>query len=130
MSHRITSSKLRARYGTIVLFAASLVSPVASATLGAEPSKATRQTWPFESDEPGKIAKGFPAEVGVWEVARDGGNHVLFQKAKNDNATFNVALVRGTRFKDVDLSVRLKAVAGEVDRGGGLVWRATGRDNY
>ena len=52
------------------------------------------------------------------------------QKAKNDDATFNVALVEGTSYKDVDLSVRLKAVAGELDRGGGLVWRAKDKKNY
>ena len=39
-------------------------------------------------------------------------------------------LVDGTRYKDLDLSVRLKAVAGELDRGGGLVWRAKDKDNY
>src|SRR6185312_9085510 len=32
--------------------------------------------------------------------------------------------------KDVDLSVRLKAVAGETDQGGGLVWRAKDAQNY
>ena len=90
----------------------------------------TKKTWDFESDEPGKIAKGFINEVGQWEVAKDGDNHVLYQKAKNDDSTFNVALVAGTSFKDIDLSVRLKAVAGEIDRGGGLVWRARDKSNY
>ena len=69
-------------------------------------------------------------EVGQWEVAKDGDNHVLYQKAKNDDATFNVALVEGTSYKDLDLSVKLRAVAGEVDRGGGLVWRAKDKKNY
>ena len=90
----------------------------------------TKKTWDFESDEPGKIAKGFSNEVGLWEVTKDGDNHVLYQKAKNDDSTFNVALIQGTSFKDIDLSVRLKAVAGEVDRGGGLIWRAKDKDNY
>ena len=52
-----------------------------------------------------------------WEVAQDGDNHVLAQKAKNDDGTFNVALVDGTSYKDVDLSVRLRAVAGETRPG-------------
>ena len=47
----------------------------------------TGKTWNFESDEPGKIANGFTNEAGQWEVAKDGDNHVLFQKAKNDDAT-------------------------------------------
>jgi hypothetical protein len=91
---------------------------------------AEKRTWTFESDEPGKIATGFTNEVGKWEVARDGDNKVLYQKARNEDAVFNVTLVDGTSYKDLDLSVRLKAVAGELDRGGGLVWRARDRNNY
>jgi hypothetical protein len=91
---------------------------------------ATKQTWDFEKDNPGKFAQGFTNEVGQWEVANDGDNHVLYQKAKNDDATFNVALVAGTNYKDLDLSVKLRAVAGEIDRGGGLVWRARDAKNY
>jgi Domain of Unknown Function (DUF1080) len=90
----------------------------------------TRKTWDFQSDEPGKMARGFSGEVGTWEVALDGENHVLAQKAKNPDDAFNVALVNDLRFKDVDLTVRLKAVAGELDQGGGVVWRAKDKDNY
>jgi hypothetical protein len=43
---------------------------------------------------------------------------------------YNVALVEGTRFGDLELRVMLKAVAGEIDRGGGLVWRAKDARNY
>ena len=78
----------------------------------------------------GRIARGFTNEVGQWEVAKDGDNRVLYQRAKNDGATFNVALVEWTSLKDIDLSVKLKAVAGEVDRGGGLVWRSKDSKNY
>jgi hypothetical protein len=105
-----------------------LTCAVVSAALAA--SQAAKKSWDFESDTPGKIARGFSNEVGQWEVARDGNNQVLYQKARNDDATFNVALVEGTSYKDLDLSVRLRAVAGEVDRGGGLVWRAKDRNNY
>ena len=94
------------------------------------PGRAARKVWDFASDEPGKIARGFTNEVGRWEVVKDGDNHVLAQKAKNDDAMFNVALVEGTSYKDLDLSVRMRAVAGEVDQGGGLVWRAKDKDNY
>jgi Domain of Unknown Function (DUF1080) len=103
---------------------------VALASVLSLAAQATRRTWNFENDEPGKIAKGFTNEVGQWEVTQDGDNRVLHQKAKNEDAVFNVALVEGTSFKDVDLSVRLRAVAGEVDRGGGVVWRAKDAKNY
>ena len=91
---------------------------------------AGKMTWDFERDEPGKIAKGFRSEVGRWEVAKDGDNRVLAQKAKNDDATFNVALVEGTSYRDLDLSIKLRAVAGEVDRGGRVIWRAKDVKNY
>jgi hypothetical protein len=94
----------------------------------AEPT--SLKSWNFESDEPGKMAAGFRNEVGTWEVVRDGDNKVLAQKAKNDDDTFNVTLVDGTHFRDVDLSVRLKAMAGELDQGGGVVWRARDKSNY
>ena len=93
-------------------------------------AEAAKKTGDFEKDEPGKIAESFSNEVGQWEVAKDGDNHVLHQKAKNEDATFNVTLVQGTSYKDIDLSVRLKAVAGDIDRGGGLVWRARDSKNY
>lgn len=93
-------------------------------------AQAAKPTWNFESDEPGKLAAGFTSAVGTWEVVRVGDNTVLAQKARNDDDTFNVVLVDGPRFKDVDLSVRLKAVAGELDQGGGVVWRAIDKDNY
>lgn len=89
-----------------------------------------KTAWTFESDQPGKIARGFTAQVGTWEVAQDGQNHVLAQKAKNDDDTFNVVLVDDTHFKNLDLSVRMKAVAGNLDQGGGLVWRAWDKNNY
>jgi hypothetical protein len=108
----------------VLLLFAALVSTMSLA------AGAMKQTWDFENEETGKIAKGFTNEVGRWEVAQDGDNHVLYQRAKNDDATFNVALAEGTRYKDLDLSVRLRAVAGEVDRGGGLVWRAKDKQNY
>jgi hypothetical protein len=89
-----------------------------------------KRVWDFEADAPGRIAEGFTNEVGQWEVAKDGDNHVLYQKAKNDDSTFNVALVAGTSYKDLDLSVKLRGVAGEIDRGGGVVWRAKDKSNY
>ena len=88
------------------------------------------QAWDFEADEPGGPAKGITGEVGRWVVEQDGKGRVLAQKAANDDDTFNVALAEGTSSKDVDLSVRLKAMAGKNDQGGGLVWRARDAKNY
>jgi hypothetical protein len=89
-----------------------------------------KRTWDFEADEAGAIAKGFTNEVGDWEVATEGANRVLYQKSKSEDATFNIALAEQTSYKDVDLSVKLRAVAGSLDRGGGVVWRARDKKNY
>src|SRR5438105_4553399 len=104
-----------------MLCAAILITALVGMTGG---GSAAKRTWDFEAETEGSPAKGFSSEVGRWAVVRDGMNHVLAQLAKNDDATFNVALVEGTRYKDLDVSVKMKAVAGETDRGGGLVWRA------
>jgi hypothetical protein len=104
---------------------------IAALISGMSPAaEATKKTWDFQADKPGEIAKGFTSDVGQWEVATDGENQVLYQKAKNEDATFNVTLVQGTSYTDIDLSVKLRAVAGEIDRGGGLVWRAKDAKNY
>lgn len=99
----------------------------AGASLAAETSK---QVWTFDDDAVGKTPACFKAAVGDWAVARDGEDQVLRQSAKNANSVFNVILATGTRAQDVDLSVRLKAISGKDDQGGGLVWRARDKDNY
>jgi hypothetical protein len=89
-----------------------------------------KKTWTFDDDETGAIAKGFTNEVGEWKVAASDQGKALAQSAKNPNSVFNVTLISDTNAKDVDLSVRMKAIAGEHDQGGGLVWRAKDAKNY
>ncbi len=88
------------------------------------------ETWNFSLDETGKIARGFEAKVGTWRIEELGGNRVLAQQAKNEDEVFNVAFVAGSSACDCELSVRLKAVSGAFDQGGGLVWRARDEKNY
>lgn len=112
------------------LVAAGLVvSAAAWNALGSTRDDATR-SWDFESDATGAAPTGFTPEVGRWEVVAEGDNHVLAQTAASGPRAFNVTLVEGTSYKDLDLTVRLKAKTGEEDQGGGLVWRAQDRDNY
>ena len=89
-----------------------------------------KRTWTFDDEKAGRIARGFTGEVGEWKVTRSETGNALAQSAKNSNSTFNIALAGDTNAKDVDLSVRMKAVAGETDQGGGLVWRAKDAKNY
>jgi hypothetical protein len=91
-------------------------------------------TWSFDKDEAGSLAKGFTNETGKWLVAKDDSApsppNVLAQTASNAKRDFNVCLVAASSYQDVDLSVKLKAIAGEIDQGGGLVWRARDAKNY
>lgn len=89
-----------------------------------------RHTWDFESAPLGKVPDGFKVAEGTWSVIAAGHNHVLEQSARSDDAVFNLVLIDDTRYGDVELSVKLKAVAGKVDQGGGLVWRARDARNY
>ncbi len=92
------------------------------------------RTWNFDSDPPGVIAKGFTNERGEWKVVAESTApspaNVLAQQAKNAGSTFNLSLIAEASYQDVDLSVKMKAVAGQEDQGGGLVWRAKDKNNY
>jgi hypothetical protein len=89
-----------------------------------------RRTWTFDEESSGQIAGGFTNEVGRWSVVASDRGKALAQSARNPSAVFNLTLVGDTSARDVDLSVRMKAVAGETDQGGGLVWRAEDARNY
>lgn len=90
--------------------------------------------WNFDSDKPGALPEGFTNEVGDWKIVADptapSKPNALAQLEKNPGSTFNVTLVSGTNYKDVDVSVKMKAIAGKEDQGGGLVWRAKDAKNY
>lgn len=89
-----------------------------------------KNVWTFDDETTGQIAKGFTNEVGEWKVVPSDKGKALAQSAKNANPVFNVALIRDAIAKDVDVSVRVKALAGALDQGGGLVWRAKDAKNY
>ena len=90
----------------------------------------SKKTWTFENDSPGAPPKGFTPSVGEWKVVTTDEGKVLAQSARNANPVFNIVLVDDTMAKDVDISVKVKALAGEFDQGGGLVWRAKDAKNY
>ncbi len=92
------------------------------------------KSWGFDAQQTGAIALGFTNEVGEWRVVGDGSApskpNVLAQLAKSERSVFNIALTSGTSYKDVDITVRLKSIAGQIDQGGGVVWRARDAKNY
>ena len=111
----------------VCVLAMFLVTPVIAAQEG-------KRTWNFDSATPGMTDEHFTGEVGDWKITVDlsapSKSNVLAQLAKNERPVFNVALVHGTNFIDVDIEVKMKAVAGQIDQGGGVVWRANDAQNY
>lgn len=88
------------------------------------------QRWTFEGDAIGSIPKGLQPAIGTWTVALEQLNRVVAQTASNADPVFNVALFNETRYGDVDIVVRMKPVAGKLDQGGGVFWRARDARNY
>lgn len=65
-----------------------------------------------------------------WKIVNDTGNKVVAQLAKNEGDYYNLLMLDKIKFQDFTLTVKLKAVAGEEDQGGGLVWRYIDNNNY
>jgi hypothetical protein len=55
---------------------------------------------------------------------------VFAQSAESEKAVFNLCVLGDAKFKDVELTVAFKAVAGDTDQGGGVVWRYKDANNY
>jgi hypothetical protein len=90
--------------------------------------------WNFDGGKTGDLPSGFTNERGEWKVVAEptapSKPNVLAQLAKNSGSTFNVTLVNGANYQNVDVSVKMKAIAGREDQGGGLIWRAKDAKNY
>ena len=112
---------------------------LAGGTAWAEEGKL--RAFKFSKDDLGKVPSGWKAEKtgrgqgSVWKVVEDDtapskSGYVLAQTAKSPGGLFNICVVEDTNYKDVDLSVSFKAVAGDSDQGGGFVWRYKDHNNY
>ena len=90
----------------------------------------------FENNDPGKTPAGFTASyTGTpqqldWKVVRDNGDNVVAQLAKNSGNYYNLLVLDKQTYDNFKVSVRIKAIAGEEDQGGGLVWRLSDNNNY
>ena len=100
------------------------------------------RTWNFDGDAAGVLPEGFVVgtlfdgrPAGDWRVlaAPDAPSppHVLAQQMnRGAEHAYKVVLVQGTTATDLELEVSFLAVAGNGDRGGGLIWRARDDRNY
>ena len=81
----------------------------------------------FDDDKLGAPPPGFVTAVGRdavadrWTVAREGKGRVLLHHGQASPEGFAVAVLSGAQYHDVEISVRLKMVAGS--RSAGLVWK-------
>jgi len=87
----------------------------------------------------GSLPKGWKTEKtgkgtgGDWQIVEDKdavGGLSLAQTKADRKALFNICVNEGARYKDIDLTVKFKAIAGETDQGGGPVWRFQDGNNY
>lgn len=103
--------------------------------------KTNEVLWSFEDAGVGKVPEGWTSgKTGkgpgsVWKVVDDNsavrGTHVLAQTSSaGPNHLFNLCVCDKAALTDVDIRVSFKAVKGEIDQGGGPVWRYRDENNY
>ena len=121
----------------VFLGLAVLLSLAGVVLLTATADEKASKVWSFAKDEVGKPPAGFEFAVtaqkqpGKWVVVKDGNNQVLAQLDRDKTPRrFAMALVKGSSYKDLRLSVKAKPVEGEVEKVAGLVWRYQDADNY
>ena len=106
-------------------------------TVGADDPR----TFRFSKDAAGKVPAGWKVEQtgkgkgSVWQVMADAtapskSGYVLAQTAASPTAMFNLCVLQDTSAKDVEVTVHFKAIKGDADQGGGIVWRYQDAGNY
>ncbi|MCB0483921.1 MAG: DUF1080 domain-containing protein, partial [Flavobacteriales bacterium] len=60
----------------------------------------------------------------------DNHNKLVAQQAENSGNSYNLLVLDKVAFKNFSASVKIKAISGEEDQGGGLLWRYIDRNNY
>jgi hypothetical protein len=119
----------------------TVVALVALASAAAWAAEGKERAFKFSKDDVGKVPTGWKAEKtgkgegSVWKVVADEtapskSGVALAQTAKSPGGVFNICVAEDSKYKDVELSVSFKAVAGDEDQGGGFVWRYQDNNNY
>ena len=91
----------------------------------------------FESESSGKLPEHWSqyftgrGKLTDWKVVEDAGNKVLAQLSQDrPNYHFNDVVFDDLSVKNVELEVKMKAIDGDMDQGGGFIWRFTDKNNY
>ena len=83
----------------------------------------------FNNSEVAKNANGFTATFTgreqplEWKIVDDNGNKAIAQLARNNGDYYNLNILERPACENFSVSVQVKAVSGNEDQGGGLVWR-------
>jgi len=106
------------------------------------------QVFDFDGEPAGRLPAGWRVEgtrsglggggagLAEWAVVDDAsapsGSQALAVTASRhgEQDTFNLCWTDKVSFRDGRLRVAVKAVSGDVDQGGGPIWRVQGRDDY
>jgi hypothetical protein len=110
-------------------------------TTSAAPAGDKNRPLTFSKDSAGKAPAGWTvARTGkgdgsAWSVVADDSapgktGFALMQTAASPTAMFNLCVLEDSRFLDGEVEVRFKAVKGDHDQGGGIVWRYQDANNY
>jgi len=91
----------------------------------------------FQGDEVGSTPSSFLSALTggggpvTWVIVRDGNKTVLAQTSTDSTSKrFPLCVYSGFTAKDVEVSIRFKAVSGKVDQAGGAVVRYQDNNNY
>ena len=106
-------------------------------------SKASSASWSFDNVPVGKLPAGWEVDatnrkgrLPTWQVIKDttapSGDRVLAMTSPNHTfgGTFNICWTDTVSFLDGEIQVRFKAIKGEEDQGGGVIWRVQDKENY
>jgi hypothetical protein len=79
-------------------------------------------------------AETLQGRSGTWQVVElpdaPSPTHALMQSAASGADAFNLALREGAPLAEADVHLKLRAVDGALEQGGGFVWRARDERNY
>lgn len=82
-----------------------------------------------------EITQTNEGKASVWKVVEDASTpsksgYALAQLAEGPRSVFNLCVLKDSQFKDGEVSVRFKSITGDIDQGGGVVWRYKDAGNY
>jgi len=116
-----------------------MIKIVTALVLGAVMSSANTLQMNFEKAKVGTVPTGWKATathpkkaLATWQVEEDAGNKILTLSNidSSHGGMFNLCFTKSVDFLDGEISVRFRANSGQIDQGGGIMWRVQDADNY